>query len=756
MKKYSLILFFFLSLIETMLSQSVVGNKFFPEWHIAYHNRENEQPARWYPATVPGAVQVDVMKAENYRQPWWYGNNVSQFEWMEDVWFTYKASFDGPELKKGERLYFFSKGIDYQFKIILNEKTIWEQEGMFTYVDIDLTDFLKESNELLVVLYPVPKLGFDDPPDNPDNYRKNARESAKPAVSYRWDWHPRCVTRGIWDETYLTVRQLTHLEDVCVSYVLNDELTKASIKINVTGKKVIGKQYQWTLKDPAGEIILNKQGRLSSDFSLVEAELMSPVLWWPNGYGDPNLYSSEFILFHDEKQESEHQKSKVGFRRIQLITNEKSWFDQSGFPATSPLPPACIAVNNQRIFAKGSNWVHPEVFIGYITPDRYKEQLILARNAHFNILRVWGGGTVNKDSFYDICDELGLLVWQEFPLACNYYSGEPSYLEVLEQEATSIVKRLRKHASLALWSGVNELYWAGMTEQSLPLRLLNGICYSLDPHTPFIFTSPFYGVGHGHYLFYDNDLNKEVFQWMAEARNTAYTEFGVPGISNVEVLKSFIPAGELFPPEKESVWSIHHGFNAWRKTSWTEMGTYRKYFGEPESLEELVAKSQLMQSEGLKFIYEEARRQKPYCSMAINWCFQEPWPTAANNSMINWPNEPKQAYYHVSDALRPVLVSMRTSKFQWKEGESFLFDLCLLNDTYDKLEKLKIKLFLYYDGKEEEIFSWDCPEAKPFENVTGPSAHFKVPKMESNIFELKLKVENIPEYNSNYRFAFKS
>jgi beta-mannosidase len=730
------------------------AQQIYPNWQIGYHKTEIEQPVRWYESTVPGAVQLDVMKAEKYRQPWWYADNVKQFNWMEDVWFTYKTTFKRPELKNGKRFFFFSKGIDYRFKIILNGKTLWEQEGMFTYVNIDLTDDLQDRNELRIVLYPVPKLGFDDPADDPDRYRKNARESVKPAVSYRWDWHPRCVTRGIWDETYLIVRSPVRLNEVFLSYTLNDELTKAHINVNIEGTQVSGKYYQWTLKSPDGKTVLEKQGVLFRDSSQIESELVSPILWWPNGYGNPNLYTSEFVLLDNDKRELEHLSGRTGFRRIRLIMNEKLWNDEWIFPATSAFPPSCLEVNNRRIFGKGSNWVHPEVFIGTITPERYYEQLVLAKNANFNLLRVWGGGIVNKEAFFDICDEMGILVWQEFPLACNVYPDKTAYLKVLEQEAVSIVKRVRKHACLAIWSGGNELYWGGMTNQSLPFRLLNSVCYRLNPQTPFIDTSPFCGVGHGHYLFYDADINKEVFQWMIEARRTAYTEFGVPGMSNLDVLKSIIPADELFPP-RGSAWTTHHGLSAWRKTSWMELETFRKYFGEPQSLEELVKYSQLMQCEGLKFIYEEARRQKPYCSMAINWCYQEPWPSAANNSLINWPNVIKPAYYHVADACRPVLASMRVPKFEWDEGEDFTGDLFLLNDAYEQIEPVRLTVVLQYDGKEDELLRWDCPGTEPFKNAQGPTLRFHLPRMESNIFTIRVKAEGKTEYDSNYTLLYK-
>jgi beta-mannosidase len=439
-----------------------------------------------------------------------------------------------------------------------------------------------------------------------------------------------------------------------------------------------------------------------------------------------------------------------------MIMNQGAWQREGGFPKSRAFAPASIELNHRRIFAKGTNWVHPEVFIGTITPERYREQIALAKNANFNIFRVWGGGIVNKESFFDICDESGILVWQEFPLACNNYTDDAKYLKVLEQEARSIIHRVKKHACLALWSGGNELFnsWSGMTEQSLALRLLNSLCYQLDTHTPFIYTSPLNGIGHGHYVFYDSTIDEEVFQWMSKASNTAYTEYGVPGLANLDVLKSFIPENELFPPKENTAWELHHAFGVWGAERWLEMSVLQKYFGEIPSLDELVKYSQLLQCEGLKFIFEEARRQKPFCSMALNWCYQEPWPAAANNSLISWPNEIKPAYWHVANACRPVLASVRIPKFEWKEGEDFTCDLFLLNDTYDKMTGEKIKVVIQYDGTEKELMSWDCPGADGFRNIQGPSIKTKIPQMKTNLFSIQVRVEGKPQYNSTYMLVF--
>ena len=244
--------------------------------------------------------------------------------------------------------------------------------------------------------------------------------------------------------------------------------------------------------------------------------------------------------------------------------NPGAWDEPRTFPKSRSQPPATLEINGRRIFAKGSNWVPPDMLYGRLDRAVYARQLGLAKDAHFNLLRVWGGGIVNKEPFFELCDELGLMVWQEFPLACNNYPDEPRYLAVLEAESRAIVRRVRRHPCLALWCGGNELFntWSRMTDQSKALRLLNRTCLDLDPETPFLATSPLFGMGHGDYRFRDGE-GREVFQIFALASASAYCEFGCPGPASAETLKSIIPAGELFPPRRGTAWEAHNAFGAW-------------------------------------------------------------------------------------------------------------------------------------------------------------------------------------------------
>jgi beta-mannosidase len=725
------------------------------KWQIGYHKSESEKPAKWLNSTVPGAVQLDVMVGEKYKQPYWYANNFQQFTWMENWFFTYKTSFAKPALAPNQKMFFHSKGIDYQFVINLNGEKIHQQEGMFTYVDLDITSKLKEQNELTITLLPVPTVAGSR--NTIWHYRDNARNSAKPAVSYGWDWHPRLITRGIWDETYLDIRNESYLKNVEVGYELSDDYKSALVSVNVELGKANENTFKWVVKDEIGTVVLSTDGSLISDNQVISKKINDIILWWPNGYGKQTLYSSTFELFDKNKNLIDKKESKIGFRKIKMIMSEGGWIEPQMFPKSRSVAPANFEVNGKRIFAKGSNWVHPEIFMGLATKKTYESHIKLAKEANFNIFRVWGGGVTNKESFFDLCDEYGILVWQEFPLACNNYPDDAGYLKVLEQEARSIIKRGRQHASLALWCGGNELFneWSGMTEQSLPLRLLNKLCYELDPKTPFFYTSPLEGMGHGHYVFFEQKNGGEVFQWMPKSKNTAYTEYGVPGVANLEVLKAMMPASELFPPKIGTSWESHHAFFVWGQHRWLELPFLTEYFGEMKSIEDLVAFSQLTQCEGYKCIFEEARRQKPYCGMAINWCYQEPWPCAANNSLINYPSIPKPALFHVGKSNRPVLASARVPKFRWDTSETFSCDLFLLNDTYDKISGGKMTAKLVYDDtKEVKFLSWDFEGTDDSKNVVGPTARVKLPKMKNNLFKLVVEVEGKLEYKSEYTFLY--
>ncbi|HJZ39483.1 MAG TPA: glycoside hydrolase family 2 TIM barrel-domain containing protein [Bacteroidales bacterium] len=712
-------------------------------WELGYATGQSSQTMKWIPATVPGAVQLDVAKAENYNT-WYYGENWKDYLWMEDSYFIYRTSFSMPAIKSGERVFFYSGGIDYVFDILLNDEKLFQQEGMFTPVKIELTSKLKSQNVINVVIHPVPK-SRTAPAD-----RSQADHSVKPAVSYGWDWHPRLVPSGIWDETGLVIEPESSICETRTGYQLNDKLDKADISIVTAGRNLKGLTYSWTLTDGNNNKVLQKEGICSGDSIRFTALLNNPELWWPHDQGKPTLYTSRITIRDHDGKPLQSLENNVGFRRVRLVMNTLS--DPEGFPKSRRLPPVQVEVNGRRVFCKGTNWVNPEVFPGIIKANRYEELIDRALEANFNMFRVWGGGIVNKESFYDLCDRKGILVWQEFPLACNNYPDDPHYLEILKQESASIILRLKQHPSLAIWCGGNELFnsWSGMNDQSLALRLLNSLCLELDPQTPFMPTSPLEGMGHGHYIFRDFDSGEEVFARMNRSRFTAYTEFGMPAPASVEVLNSIIPPGELWPPAPGGSWESHHAYKAWVGNTWLMQEMIEDYFGKSASLEELVRHGQLLQGEGYKYIFEEARRQKPFCSMALNWCYNEPWPTAANNSLLSWPNIPKPGFYQVRNACRPVLASAALQKFVWAPGESFVTSIWMLNDSPQLVSRGKVKISLAGENENLDLGIWEFNDLKPNENLKGQEFTISIPDWNNGQFKLLLEVEGRPELNSEY------
>jgi beta-mannosidase len=733
-------------------------------WQLGWSKKKEKKPDNFFNAAVPGAVQLDLAKAEGY-EDYCFSDNYEQFRWTEDVFWHYRTTINTSLFSPDKKVFFISKGIDYQFQILLDNRLIHEQEGMFTPVEIEISHaggIKDESVSLDIIIFPVPKR--KDAPEG----RWEADRCCKPAVSYGWDWHPRLIPCGIWDDTFLEIRPLLHLQEINVSYNLNDSLDQAVLSADVflsegTEHKE-GSTVFFELMAPDKSVVISEkrqigQGEMDSGKLIITEKIENPTLWWPNGYGDPDLYSWSVSLSDSSGAVGERKTGRVGFRKTRLVMHEGAWDKPDDFPKGRSNPPITLEINNVRVFCKGSNWVNPDIFFGTIGSEKYEEQIRLGKEANMNLFRIWGGSIVNKDSFFDLCDEYGMMVWQEFPLACNNYRGTPSYLRILEQEATSIIKRLRSHPSLVLWCGGNELFnaWSGMTDQSHALRLLNALCFQYDQQTPFLMTSPVMGMAHGYYLF-DYQDGRDVFQAMISSSATAYTEFGCPGPSSVETLKKIIPQKELFPPGPTKAWTVHHGFHSWPgggPDTWINTVAIEKYFGPPESLEDLVEKGQLLQGIGYQAIFEEARKQKPKCSMAVNWCYNEPWPTAGNNSLIEYDGKKKRAYHFVKNACRPVMLSARIAKFSWKEGETLTIEIWLLNDSRKETGPVRAHSILETDKGEIPLLEWKTQGAAPLKNEQGPTVNYQLGSLSGQqLIRVKLTTQDLPDSNSEYQILY--
>lgn len=719
-------------------------------FQTGYSDSCDSLPAEMYPAVVPGAVQLDYARAKNW-PPFWKDTEYKNYRWMEDVYWCYKAPLSF-SLADDECANLIFKGIDYRYRICVNDDILCEGEGMFSAVRCDVSAYADTESTLYVWIWPAPKA------DDSDS-RSQASESCKVCACYGWDWHPRLISAGLWDDVDLVVHKKTHIISLEASYTLSQDFSSAVLKAEtpvsgscrvlfslLDGENVVSSALCSSCRISASEYI-----------ACAEMTISFPKLWYPAGYGEQPLYTLTAQIMDEDMFDTEAVSRRIGFKRSRLVMNQDSWDQPSDFPKSRSDAPAALQVNGLNVFAKGSNWVNAQVFPGDMNAEHYDKILTLVAEANMNILRIWGGGFVNKESFFDLCDEKGIMVWQEFPLACNEYPDDDKYLSVLEKEAVSIVRRLRTHPCLTIWCGGNELFnsWSKMTDQHHALRLLDKICYEQDRFTPFIMTSPLNGMAHGHYVNYDEQDGEEFLTVLSRSRNTAYTEFGAPGCADPSYIRQFMSEKDFQDcrPENE-IWKDHHAFDAWTTLTWLRIPEVEYYFGGYSSMDDLCHKTQFIQAMGYKSLFEEMRRQQPHCSMALNWCLNEPWPTAANNSLISWPDIPRPAYEAVKQALRPQMSSLAVSHNLWKAGELFTAGVWMLNESLQPLDSCSIDVFYSFPDLEcpKNIF-WGSLHtlALPAQrNQESGAVSFPLPEGYNGRIFVQLQVKNAPELSSEY------
>ena len=661
--------------------------KFFLDWTLAKSANQTDFND-FFTATVPGNVQLDYAKNKGFASDWFFGGNFHKFDGLEDNYWKYRTVLTN--LPKTGINFFVAKGIDYQFDIFLDGEKIHSQEGMFTPVRLSL-EKAKNGSILEVLIYPAPKNPIEDiyalDQSRIPLGRSEADRSVKPAVCYGWDFHPRLIVQGIWDEAYIENLPTSHIKNVDIDYIVTKiNETKGEVNITVNPDKT-DSDTEYFLYDKDGNVVVKSNAPTFS---------ATVDLWFPHNFGAQPIYRLRTVLKDGNGEILDTYDKNIGFRKVCLLMNENSWDFPNKYPMSRSACPFTLCVNDKKIFAKGSNFVNPEVFVGTLTEESYRSQLTMVKDCNMNILRLWGGAIVNKDSFFDICDELGIMVWQEFPLACNNYVDEPNYLRVLKQEATSIIKKIKTHPSHVVWCGGNELFnsWSQMTDQSLALRLLNKLCLELDTFTPFLPTSPVYGVKHGPYSF--SLYGQDVFQLFNDNDATGYIEFGMPSMVSYEQLCKFIPENALQKFENSQDWRDHFAFDvAGRTSGHSDYDSVCKYFGKTENVKEFIKYSEFLTCAGYTYVFEEARRQ-PGCSMAMNWCFNEPWYCAANNSLLGYGNVKKATYGAVQSALAPVTPSLRMKRFTYKKGDTFIGEVHILNDSEKPSGIETIEVYLDY------------------------------------------------------------
>ncbi|MCX8180862.1 MAG: hypothetical protein N3E41_05770 [Thermofilaceae archaeon] len=611
----------------------------------------------WMEARVPDEVHCELLKRGFISDPL-YADNCDRREWVERVDWWYRKRFFIPEEFKGGRVELVFEGLDTFASVWLNGARIAESEDMFLPLRVDVTGKLVYGGwNVIAVRLGAPWYetlrrsgGFSEKTVvwNGSYARVYAR---KAQYQYGWDWAAKLLTVGLWRSVYLISFDKAVVRD-CFVWTRRLDGDRAELEVWVEVESFNDYEGELVFEACCYDSVVKASWPVNMLKGLNEfkftLEAKGVRLWWPRGYGPQNLYDAKVRLLIDGSLVDE-RNFKFGVRTVEIVThsnvspNGRSFF---------------FKVNGVPVFLKGANWIPADLLISRVTRERYRELLELAVEGNHNALRVWGGGLVEYDDFYELCDELGVLLWHDFQFACGHYPEDESFLSLVEKELEATVKRLRNHPSIILWCGNNEdqalelFSGYGVYRHRKDFEVAPRVVSRLDPSRPYRPSSPWGDEGP---LDYSTGDAHNWLVWHGLAPIEAYlrdesrllSEFGMQAAPHVNSLKRFLPPEKLWPVNE--LWIYHYHVP-------DKMIPYLKDYGDPRSLHDYVFLTQLVQAEALKTAVEHARRRKFACGGALYWSFNAPWPNMCWET-VDYYGRPKMGFYAVKRSFAPVIVS---------------------------------------------------------------------------------------------------
>ena len=639
----------------------------------------------WLDCRVPGDVHTYLLEHRLIEDPF-FERNAEKCRWVEEVDWWFRKEFYVPEELKSYRVELVFEGLDTFATVWLNGEKIAEHEDMFLPLAVDVTDKIKfgEKNVLVVKLAsPLLETHKRNRGNVPVNLLRAWARKAQ--YAYGWDWATRLLTVGIWRDVKLVFMNSAKIRS---TYVRTLELSKKSAKILVEIEVESFKEgkHGLVLKAECRDSIIEDsfEVELERGTKVIEREycVENPYLWWPRGYGEQNLYDLVVELYVGEEKVDRYS-TRFGIRTVELVTKG---------PETPNGKVFYFKINGVKVFVKGANWIPLDLLIGRITSEKYKRALEMMAEANHNAVRVWGGGLVEHDVFYDLCDELGIMVWQDFPYSTAYYPTHREFLELVRRETESIVKRLRNHPSIILWCGNNEIDWMmyemGVEHRGHPVfyKVIPEVLKKLDPSRPYWPSSPWGGENpnsmeegnrHNWYVWHRYQPIEEY----EEDESRFITEFGFQSIPSEETLKKFLSPENLWPINE--IW-IYHYHTPWK------MCYYIRDFGKPVTLRDYILLSQLVQAYALKTAIEHFRSRKFACGGCMYWNFNAPWPNMCWE-VVDYFLDPKAAYFYVKKAYSPISLVFK------KQGKSV--DLYVVNDTLKEISGEIVLRLISFSGE---------------------------------------------------------
>jgi beta-mannosidase len=657
----------------------------------------------YYPARVPGSVYSDLLRNGQMEDPFWRDNEDKAFALMEED-YEYRTKFSvSPKLLAMDSVLLRCEGLDTLADITVNNILIAHPKNMHRTWEFDVTGILKKDKNTLAIVFHSPVNFVRDAHkrvkvDGSSHCLEGFPQLRKAHCMFGWDWGPRLPDAGIWRDISLVGIRMARIDSVYISQKHKKGSVELDISVEIetfadlprNTQQSRNSAYSWKLliTDPKGKTIEYDK---PSQRIIIE----NPALWWPNGYGSQPLYTVKLILFSPRGKELDTWERRIGLRTMTVRRQKDKWGESFA-----------TEVNGLAIFAMGADYIPEDNILSRTNPKRTRKLLEQCAVVNFNTIRVWGGGYYPPDYFFDICDELGLVVWQDFMFACAVYDLTDAFEWNIRAELADNIKRIRHHASLGLWCGNNEMEmfvergtWVGYPKQKADYikmyeYIFPQILKKLDPNTFYWPASPssggsfdapndpnrgdvhFWDVWHGDKPFIE--YRKYFFRYVSE--------FGFQSFPALKTVESFTL------PEDRNIFSYvmeRHQRND------AANGKIMKYmyqtFLYPNDFGTLLYASQLLQAEAIKYGVEHFRRNRGRCMGAIYWQLNDCWPVASWSS-IDYYFRWKALHYYAKRFFQPLLISCHEEGLltqnpnanhqpQIKAAIEKSFRLCVANET---------------------------------------------------------------------------
>ncbi|WP_455590231.1 beta-mannosidase [Bacteroides rodentium] len=640
----------------------------------------------WYPATVPGVVHTDLLQNKIIEDPF-FRLNERGLQWIDKEDWVYETCFTlATDMMRKENMELVFEGLDTYADVYLNDECILKADNMFRRWSIPVRQYIREENNILKVYFhspvkiDVPKwdaLPYQYPASNDQSEngglfnKKISIFARKAGYHYGWDWGPRLVTSGIWRPVYIRAWSDSRINDVFI-----EQKEVGAGRAVIAGHVELDADKDMdgvlvTITDEAtGRVLGERQADLKRGTNRVTVDfvLHKPKLWWSNGLGEPFLYRFRTdIIAGGELLDSKTER--MGIRSLKVVHQP----DKDGHTFY-------IELNGRPVFAKGANYIPSDNFLPRVTPANYKKTIFDAAGVNMNMLRVWGGGIYENDVFYDLCDEYGIMIWQDFMFACSMYPAEGALLDNIRQEAVDNVKRLRNHACIALWCGNNEcqdawLGWGWKREIERQNKeyadkiwaqyrqqyhvTLPGVVREYAPGTfywpssPFAFEGEMSGTTDGDRHYWSVWHGKAPISDYDSEKSRFFSEYGFQSFPEFESVKRYAPYPEDWDIRSEVMMSHQRGGDHANGLIETYLlNEYKK----PRDFRAFLYMNHVLQGDAIKTAIESHRRQMPYNMGTLFWQHNDCWPVASWASR-DYYGRWKAQHYYVRKAYDDILIS---------------------------------------------------------------------------------------------------